>query len=285
MSFDLPAHGSRRGSSTRPPQDLYFNLANPKSSRGNILQGAADLIAVARLAEHKIAKPESPLDGPIAFNRERVALYGHSQGASHAALMIGSEPRIRAVVLAGLAGQITSQLLNLKRPVDTASILPFLLFDPDTKGKLVVGDANPVLALMQGYLDTADPVNFARQLHLEPSLSAADGHDAFLVYGLFDSFTPELTQKAYADAAALVAVDPDLTLAFNEQQAPLKGNVTPGKVARTVALRTYDPRADAINPDSAQDGHFVSTATRKGSADVRRFLSDALAGEIPQIGQ
>jgi hypothetical protein len=150
---------------------------------------------------------------------------------------------------------------------------------------LVVGDANPVLALMQGYLDSSDPVNFARQLHLEPTDTAPDGHDAFLVYGLFDSFTPEVSQKAYADAAALVAVDMDLTQAFNEKESPLQGNVTPGNIARTVGLRTYDPTTDAINPDLVQDGHFVSTTTRKGSADVRRFLSQVLAGEIPQIGQ
>lgn len=285
LSFDLPVHGDRRGDSDRPPQDLYFNLVNPKSARGNALQGAADLMAVARLSAQPIAKEDSPLDGPITFDPERVALYAHSQGASHAALMIGGEPRIRAVVLAGLAGQITTQLLNLKRPVDTASIMPFLLFDPDTKGKLVGGDTNPLLALIQGYLDASDPVNFAPQLHLDPPSTAPDGHDVFFVYGLFDSFTPEVSQKAYADAAALVAVDPDLTVSFNEKEAPLQGNVMPGEVRRTVGLRTYNPVADAIDSSLVTDGHFVSTSTRKGSADVRLFLSQALQGETPQIGE
>jgi hypothetical protein len=164
-------------------------------------------------------------------------------------------------------------------------VLPFLLFDPDTKGKLVGGDANPMLALMQGYLDSSDPVNYAHQLQFEPPASARDGHDVFFVYGLFDSFAPELSQKAFADAAGLSAVDPDLTLAFDEIMVPARGNVMPGQLARTVGLRTYDPKGDAINPELVQDGHLVATMTRRGTADVRRFLGQVLNGETPQIGQ
>ena len=285
LSFDLPVHGARRGDSTRPPQDLFFNLVNPKSARGNALQGAADLIAIARLLDQGVSEADSPLEDAISFDPRRVALFAHSQGATHAALMIGSEPRIRSVIFAGLAGQITTQLLNLKRPTDTSTVLPFLLFDPDTKGKLVGGDANPMLALMQGYLDSSDPVNYAHQLQFEPPASARDGHDVFFVYGLFDSFAPELAQKAFADAAGLAAVDPDLTLAFNEISSPTRGNVMPGQVARTVGLRTYDPKGDAIDPELVQDGHLVATMTRRGSADVRRFLGQVLNGETPQIGQ
>ncbi|HET8937230.1 MAG TPA: hypothetical protein VFN67_27500 [Polyangiales bacterium] len=291
LSIDLPVHGDRRGASKRPPQDLFFNLVNPKSARGNALQGAADLMALARVAADGISADDSPLDGPIAFDPKRVAMFAHSQGATHAALMIGGEPRVRSVVLAGLAGQITAQLLSLKRPTDTSSILPFLLFDPDTRGKLVGveaqggGHANPMLALMQGYLDSSDPINYAAQLQLEPPSTAPNGHDVLFVYGLFDSFTPEPVQKAYADAAGLSAVDPDLTLAFNEVPSPARGNVMIGNASRTVGLRTYDPKGDAINPELVQDGHLVSSTTRRGSADVRRFLGQALGGQTPQIGQ
>lgn len=285
LSFDLPVHGDRRGSSKRPPQDLFFNLVNPKSARGNALQGAADLMAVARLAAQGISAEASPLEAAIPFDPKRVAMFAHSQGATHAALMIGGEPRVRSVVLAGLSGQITSQLLNLKRPTDTSSVLPFLLFDPDTKGKLVAGDANPMLALMQGYLDSSDPINYAAQLQLDVPSSSPNGHDVLFVYGLFDSFTPEVVQKAYADAAGLIAVDPDLTLTFNETPSPARANVTIGSASRTVGLRTYDPKGDAINPELVQDGHLVSSTTRRGSADVRRFLGQALGGQTPQIGQ
>jgi hypothetical protein len=291
LSIDLPVHGDRRGTSKRPPQDLFFNLVNPKSARGNALQGAADLMALARLAAAGISADDSPLEAAIPFDPKRVAMFAHSQGATHAALMIGGEPRVRSVVLAGLAGQITAQLLSLKRPTDTSSVLPFLLFDPDTRGKLVGveaqggGHANPMLALMQGYLDSSDPVNYAAQLQLEPPSTAPNGHDVLFVYGLFDSFTPEPVQKAYADAAGLSAVDPDLTLAFNEVASPARGNVMVGNASRTVGLRTYDPKGDAINPELVQDGHLVSSTTRRGSADVRRFLGQALGGQTPQIGQ
>lgn len=285
LSIDLPEHGARRGSSKRPPQDLYFNLLNPKSVNGNALQGAADLISLALLITQPIDRSVSPTGQSIPFDKSRVALYAHSQGATHAALMIGGEPRIRAAVLTGVGGNISTTLLHRQKPVDTTSVLPFLLFDPDTKGKLVATDSNPMLALMQGYLDSSDPINYAHELQLDPPETATNGHDVFYVYGLFDSFATEEAQKAYAEAAALVAVDPDLSFSFNEISAPAQGNVMPGHVARTVALRTYDPRADAIDDRVPQDGHFVASSTTRGLADVRRFLSQALQGQTPQIGQ
>ena len=285
LSIDLPEHGNRRGSSKRPPQDLYFNLLNPKSVNGNALQGAADLISLALLVTKPIERSTSPTGQAIPFDKSRVALYAHSQGASHGALMIGSEPRIRAAVLSGVGGNFTTTLLHRKKPVDTSTVLPFLLFDPNTEGKLVATDSNPMLALLQGYLDSSDPINYAHELQLSPPTSATNGHDVFYVYGLFDSFAPEESQKAYAEAAALVAVDPDLSFSFNEIPSPAQGNVMPGGVARTVALRTYDPRADVIDDRVPQDGHFVASSTTRGLADVRRFLSQALQGQTPQIGQ
>ena len=194
-------------------------------------------------------------------------------------------PRIRAAVLTGVGGHISTSMLNSKKPVDTSSVLPFLLFDPDSKGKLVATDTNPMLALLQGYLDSSDPINYARELWLEPPASAARGHDLFYVYGLFDSFAPEESQKAYADAADLVAVDPDLSFSFNEVAPPTQQNVTVGGAERTVALRTYDPRMDASDERMPQDGHFAASSTTRGLTDVRRFLSQALQGQTPQIGQ
>jgi predicted esterase len=285
LAIDMPVHGSRRGSSTRPPEDLYFNLTNPKATRGNALQGAADLMGLALLAAKRIASQDSPTAEDITFDPARVVLYGHSQGATHASLMIGSEPRIRSAVLAGLAGHMGSFLLKQQKPADMSTVLPFLLFDPDTKARLAGGEANPMLALVQGYLDAADPINYARELYLEPTSTAPDGHDVFMVYGLFDSFTVEDTQKAYATAGGLSAVDHDLTVSFSELVAPAVGNVMPGTQARTVGLRTYDPRADAINDQLPQDGHFVAIDTTRGLADVRKFISDALQGHTPAIGQ
>jgi hypothetical protein len=285
LGIDLPMHGSRRGGSTRPPEDLYFNFSNPKSTRGNALQGAADLMSLPLLAATGIRAADSPTGSAITFDPSRVVIWSLAQGAQHAALMIGSEPRVRAAVLAGLGGHLANVLLKQEKPVDMSTILPFLLFDPDTKARLAGDATNPMLALVQGYLDAADPINYARQLHLEPPSSAPDGHDVFMVYGMFDGFTVESTQQEYAKTAALSAADPDLTQFFPELASPVVGNVKTGSQTHSVALRTYDPRGDSVDDLLPQDGHFVVIDTTRGRADSRKFMSDALQGQTAAIGQ
>jgi hypothetical protein len=286
LAIDLPEHGSRRGGSTRPPEDLYFNFSNPKSTRGNALQGAADLIGLTVLASHTIPRGDLAIGSDVKFDPSRVVLFGHNQGATHIALMIGFESRARAALLSGIGGHYASSLLLRVKPIDFSTIIPFALFDPSLDdGKLVGGEWNPVLALMQSYLDAADPINYARYLYAEPPASAPNGHDVFMTYGLYDSFTPELTQQYYADAGGLPAVRPDYANAFPGLDPPVQGNVQPGDAPRTVALRTYDPLKNPLVEGQPQDGDFVAFATAQGSSDGRHFLGQALNGETPEIGQ
>jgi hypothetical protein len=285
LAIDMPSHGSRRGDSTRPPEDLFFNFLNPAAARGNALQGAADLMSLTLLAAPGISAQASPTKQAIKFDVNRIVLYGHSQGATHAALMIAYEPRVRAVVLSGLGGHLATSLRLKEKPVNLGKILPFALFDPDKDGNLVGGDVNPMLALIQSYFEPADPLNYARYLYKEPPASAADGHDVFMTYGLFDGYCPERTQEAYANAAGLVAVAPDLVMKFNPEPPPLAENVMPGASDRTAGLRTYDPVADPLDGQPSADGHFVASQTKRGLTDVRRFLEQALNGQTPQIGE
>jgi predicted esterase len=285
LAIDMPSHGSRRGDSTRPPEDLFFNFLNPAAARGNALQGAADLMSLTLLAAPGLPAEQSPTKQAITFDVSRIVLYGHSQGATHAALMIAYEPRVRAAVLSGVGGHLASSLRLKEKPVDLGKVLPFALFDPDKDGNLVGGDVNPLLALIQSYFESADPLNYARYLYKEPIASAPDGHDVFMTYGLFDSYCPERTQQAYADAGGLLAVAPDLVMKFNQEPPPFSENVMPGKLNRTVGLRTYDPVADPLDGQPPADGHFVASQTKRGLTDVRRFMEQALDGKTPQIGE
>jgi pimeloyl-ACP methyl ester carboxylesterase len=285
LAIDMPSHGSRRGDSTRPPEDLFFNFLNPAAARGNVLQGAADLMSLTLLAAPGISAQASPTKQAIKFDVNRIVLFGHSQGATHAALMIAYEPRVRAVVLSGLGGHLASSLRLKEKPVNLGKILPFALFDADKDGNLVGGDVNPMLALIQSYFESADPLNYARYLYKEPPASAAEGHDVFMTYGLFDSYAPERTQEAYANAAGLLAVAPDLVMKFDQEPPPLSENVMPDARYRTAGLRTYDPVADPLDGQPSADGHFVASQTKRGLTDVRRFLEQALNGQTPQIGE
>ncbi|HJL05223.1 MAG TPA: hypothetical protein RMH85_07125 [Polyangiaceae bacterium LLY-WYZ-15_(1-7)] len=278
LAIDLPQHGERRGESEEPPDILFFNFLNPRAARDNVLQGAADLFAVVRWAlEGGVDAAASPTGEAIAFDPARVALYAHSQGATHADLMVPHEPGLAAVVFSGNSGDLTLSLLNKTSPTNIQAIVPFALLDADGGGNLRTGDFHPALALFQGFFDGADPVNHALALWREPADEANLKH-VFMTFGLDDTYTPEVNQRAYAVPAGFPHVAPRVAaeLPLAEVDAGLSGNVMAGEQAYTIGLRSYAP-------DAGDDGHFVASRTEGGRSDVQAFLFAALAGEVPTI--
>ena len=288
VAIDFPQHGARRGDSDRGSDVLFFNFMNPRAARDNVMQGAADLLSVVHWAESfELDSGESPTDAAIAFDETRIALLGHSQGATHAGLMIPFEPSLVAVVLSGEGGHLIQSLLNKTEPYDIAGLLPFALLDPDENMELSGGPSHPALALFQAYFERVDPVNFGGLL-----LPGSQGEDTplrhvFMTYGLGDSYAPEATQRAYAISSLFTLVGPVLTrnddgeihtFGLRTADAPLVGNLADGELTYTHGIRQYDPDGD-------YDGHYVSSRHAQGRADVVRFLQQALAGQVPAIGE
>ena len=278
VAIDMPLHGSRRGDSTRSPDVLVYNFANPRAARDNIVQGAADLMSLVYWAEgYTLATADGPAGFDVAFDPSRVVLFGHSQGATHAQLMVPFEPGVRSVLLSGAGGDLTESLLTKTLPVNIAGALPLALLDVDGSGHLPAGENNPALALIQMFFERSDPVNYGRLMASEPLNDT--GRDLFMTYGLGDHYSTEETLKAYAHSASLTLVGPqlvDIGLGM-PAMAPLNGNVMIAGAAFTVGLRQYQP-----NP--GDDGHFVSTQTTDGRADATRFVLQALSGATPDIG-
>lgn len=280
VAIDLPQHGARRGDSDDEPEGLFYNFLNPRAARDNVLQGSADLMSVVRWV-----KEGGIMVGgtPVAFDSDRIALMGHSQGATHSALIAQYEPDITGVVLSGNGGHLSTSMLTKTSPVDIASVVPIGLLDPDDDFKLAGGGFNPALAVIQSVFDRADPVNYARRVRREPVSEDTTGVHLFMTYGLNDTFSPEQTQQAYAVAAGLPVVQPvlrDFDLSdkgLSQVAAPLGDNATINGTPRTIGMRQY-------NPD-ATDGHFVATRQgQDGRADVDAFLELLLAGNPPVIG-
>ncbi len=284
LAIDLPQHGSRRGGSEQAPEYLFFNFANPRAARGNVLQGAADLFSLVRWATALSLEPEaSPTGRPISLGP--LALFAHSQGATHASIALPWEPTLRGAVLSGNGGDLTLSLLHKRNPVDIASLLPFALMDASREGRLRAADFHPALAIFQAYYDAADPVAFARRIHRIP-VADVGPHHLFLTYGLGDTFSPEPTMRAYARATGATIVEPVLTrrddgapdtFGLPTAPPPLMGNVMAGGVRYTVALRQYEPPEDT-------DGHFVAQREPDARADVLRFLLATLRGGTPPVG-
>ncbi len=278
LAIDLPEHGARRGGSTTSPDELFYNFGNPRAARDNITQGAADLMSLAFFAEgFSMDAASSPTGQDLHFDPSRIVLFAHSQGATHASLMLPFEPAYRAAELSGDGGDLTLSLLNKTQPVDIAGVLPFALLDANGDGHLAGGEYHPVLALFQAFFDRVDPVNFGRLLQREP-VDGSTGADVFMTYGLGDTYAPPPTLRAFAKSVGFTEVNPVLDdFGLTSVDPPLSSNVTIHMTMHTQGMRQYMPPAGV-------DGHFVALESDLGKADTTRFLLEALDGQVPEIG-
>lgn len=270
LGIDQVSHGSRRGSSMVAPETLFFNFLNPAAARGNPLQGAADQLSLARFAETLTGEGNAP----ARIDAQRMVFFGHSQGATEGSLAAPYAERFRALVLSGNGGSLQRALLTKKKPLDLRATLPLLLSDAPLDDRNYPAEFHPVLSLVQHWIDPADPINFARSVALVP----APGHsarNAFQTYGLDDTYSPPVTQAAYAIAGGFAQVEPELApLGLDIAFAPLSANIN----GATLGFRQYRPAL-------GEDGHFVAFSVPEASSDVLRFVSTAVSGESPIIGE
>ena len=269
LGYDGVLHGSRRGGSPRSTEELVYNFANPAAARGNTLQAAADLFALAR-ALPALAARGLPLQTSVA------ALYGHSQGGTAAALAAAHEPRFGVVVLSGTGGALTLSLLGKNEPVAIAPLFPFLLGDDAP-----VDAAHPLLALLQMYFDAADPLNHASRI--VSGFASAPGlpRHVLHVFGAQDQYTPDVTQRHFARAAGLPVLHPvgqDPGAGAEDApvvQAPVRANLRIGAGAVTAVQAQYLP--------DGYDGHFVSTRNPSARSAIQRMLGSYFRDDAPVV--
>ncbi|HEX9620401.1 MAG TPA: EB domain-containing protein [Polyangiaceae bacterium] len=279
LGIDQVEHGPRRGDSTDSPENLFFNFLNPAAGRGNPLQGAADQLALARFAAALDVSAAESGGVAIAVNPEAIVFFGHSQGATEGSLMLPYSDVYKGAVLSGNGASLMDSLLTKTRPVDIASLIPFVLNDFDADRSLFMGDYHPVLSLVQQWIDPADPLNFAEPAGFSPQAGGTPKH-IFQTYGLGDSFSTPETLVTYARAARLTEVGPHSSadepddLSLTQADAPVCGN---GPNSVTLAVRQY-------GPPSGSDGHFVAFDVAGANQDVVRFLAAAALGQVPPAG-
>jgi hypothetical protein len=278
LGIDQVETGTRRGSSTDSPDNLFFNYANPAAGRGNPLQGAADQISLVRFVTgFDLPAAQSPNGaeikvGPIAF-------WGHSQGATEGGIAMPYTVGVTGAVLSGEGASLIDALLTKKNPVDIADVVPVVLEDAPAN----VGPYHPVLALLQNDLDLVDPLNHAPLLVVNP-LAAANQKHVFQPYGQRDTYAPPVTEQTFALAAQLGEAAPPSGVTDDPfyggavLPVPAGGNLTIQGLSITAIVRQYVP-------GSTYDGHFVAYDNAQAEADVDHFLADALGGKAPQVGR
>jgi hypothetical protein len=237
--------------------------------RGNTLQAAADVLALARLAaSFTLDAASSPTAAEIRFGD--VMLVGHGQGAT-AVTLAAPRTAAKGVVVGGVGASFLDTVVLKKNPVDFADIAPAVL------GEVVLTPAHPVLAMFQNALDPVDPLDHAALLVTAPVTQAKH---SFVVYGRSDSFTPGPTQAAYTIAAGLgIAAAPSGVGAGDDIGSPILPVPAGGNAASgiTAIVRQYDP--------GTEDGHYVMLRSADATRDVDRFVADVALATTPKVGR
>lgn len=267
LGIDQVGHGTRRGASTADPSTIFFNFANPAAARGNVLQGAADQMALARFLSSFTFGQGFAGSGAVS----RVAFWGHSQGATEGAIAMPyvSATRVAGVLFSGVGGSLIDSLLTKKSPVNLAAVAPAVLSEAPAN----VNGAHPVLSMFQNAIDPADPLDHAGAI-----LTGNQKH-VFVVYGQADTYSPPATEQAYITAANLpIAQHPaSVTAPDNLGRAPVAVPLSNNVNGVTAGVRQYSP--------SGYDGHFVVFRNDTAKADANRFLNGvATVVPPPAIG-
>lgn len=273
LGIDQVAHGTRRGTSTEKPENLFFNFLNPAAARGNVLQGAADQMSLVRFAKAvNILAASSPTGADIRF--DTIAFWGHSQGATEGSVAMPYITDVKGVLYSGLGASLIDSLLSKKKPVDISAVVPFLLSEAPAN----VTAYHPILSMLQNAIDPADALNHASAM-TTPSTPSLAKH-VFFAYGQGDTYAPVQTQQTYVFSARLgVAAAPSSVTSKDDLGAEVAVPFGANVAGNTAVVRQYAKPADA-------DGHFVVFRDANARTNADRYLVDVLtAAAAPQVGR
>jgi predicted esterase len=253
------------------PDFLFYNFQNPLAGRDNSRQGAADNFQLTRLLPRvSIAEGQRThrLDPAHAY------FMGHSQGGITGPLAFAYEPDLHGAILSGAGGLIYWALLLKTQPIDIPGLLGTFVRD------VPLDEFNNVLALVQMFIEPADPINYARLITLEPP-PGVPLRDVFQSQGFVDHYTPPPCIEAFGVALGGSPVAPLLEPLEGfalAARATLEAPVTANLGERTVVFHQY-PAA----PGS--DGHFVDfddpDARRQSVEFLVTLVHDGVATLVP----
>jgi hypothetical protein len=208
----------------------------------------------------------------IRFDADRIYFMGHSQGGLTGPPFLAHEPTIKGAVLSGAGGLLYLSMLYKTQPLDVASIVAAFIRD------FPLDEFNPILALLQGWIDLSDTVAYAPHLVRDP-LPGVGAKHIFQSEGFIDRYTPPPAIEALATAIGADQVGPVLQridgLVLRDSPV-LTAPVTGNQDGVTSVLLQYDE----VN---GSDGHFVLYDVPAGIKQYGDFLGTMAGDGIPTV--
>ena len=267
ISIDQTLHGPRNPDGDEEID--FFNFQNPLSARDNTIQGALDDFQLARMV---VGFNEVVGANTITFDSDRIYFFGHSQGGLTGLPFVAYEPLIKGAVFSGAGGNIVLSLLNKTEPIDIAGLLKILIRDEP------LDEFNPMLGLIQGYLDRSDSVNFGPLINTRPP-EGRSPIDVFHSLGVTDNFTPVPSIKALSTSLGVAPLNPLIESIEGLEirglapvDAPITGNIS----GVTGVVGQY-------NAAPGSDGHFVLFDIASARRQSIQFLATLATNGVATV--
>lgn len=293
ISIDGP-HGGLRNVTGGDEQLLIFNITNPPAMRDNIRQSALELVVLANLVGN-VSIDTSACPGatqPATLDAGRLALMGHSMGATIGPLAASIEPSIRALLLSGAGGSWIENILYKQKPLP---VLPLArLIVGYTRASAQITQLDPALALLLQWAgESADPQVYAHRVVDQPLAGDSSRH-VLMMQGIVDTYilpaiANGLSLPLGLDLAgpALESTDPRSAVFTSVADAlPLVDRTSiayPASANRTVGGTTVTAVVTQHPEDGIEDGHEVMFQTAGPKHQYRCFLEDFAAGRAPVV--
>lgn len=286
ISVDGP-HGGLRNITGGDEQFLIFNITNPIAMRDNIRQSALELLLVARmlptLQVPAAQCPDAAPGGePIRLDSERLALFGHSMGATIAPLALAFAPEVRAAVFSGAGGSWIANVVHKEQPLRVRPLAELTLGYVNRR----LHEHDVALTLLQWAGEPADPPVYAE---LRRHDSPTPLH-VLMLQGIADTYILPPMANALSLAAGL-----DLAGEILDRDHPVAGRFTSlhallpvtggrhlelpaaGNTNGTTALVVQHPE------DGVEDGHEIAFQRDEPRLQARCFLETFARGLDPVV--
>ncbi len=275
VQIDGP-HGGPRNVSEGDEQFLMFNVTNPPAMRDNVRQSAVELGLLPDLIEDLTIPTDGCPDGTThGFDVSRLALIGHSMGATIAPVVLSTEPRYRAAVLSGAGGSWIHNVVHKLSPLETRPLAESILRYEETGARLTEHD--PILSMLQWVGESADPPVHAAAM---ARVSAGGGDrdagglpDVLMFQGIVDTYILPPIANALSASLAL-----DLAGEALDVTAEWPGDYRTYAQVQALAEFTSFPGGVGLLSqhleDGVEDGHEVMFQLAAPKARIQTFLSE-----------
>jgi hypothetical protein len=297
-SVDGP-HGGLRNITAGDEQFLMYNILNPLAMRDNIRQSALEIILLAYVLENvSLDASDCPdLDAggaTVGFDIEKLALMGHSTGASIGQPVFAAEPRFKAAIFSGAGGSWLANIMFKKRPLDTKPLAEAML--EYNRYDMELHDYDPALSLLQWGGEPSDAPIYNRLVLREPGEGGP--RHVLMLQGIVDTYIlPPIANATILSlnldlAGPILDADhPDLAifrpieqlLQFTGRSAldlPVSGNFRAGDQTSTAVVVQHEE-------GPVEDGHEVVFQTEPPKYQYRCFLksfAEGLPTVLPEAG-